>query len=66
MRLSEKEIIALNRIKLGGLDAMRTPTYSVHCSTITSLMRKGYLDKHGPTTKAERLMDTFSTKTPMS
>ena len=63
--LSPKEIIAMNRYRLGGIEALRTPTYSVHCSTIDALTRKGYLGPCGPTTKGRKLMEQMDEHTPM-
>ena len=48
-QLSEPEKRALARYYLGGVQALRTPTHSVACSTISALVRRGLLDTHGLT-----------------
>ena len=49
VRLSDAESKAMERIHLGGLDALRTESYRCACRTVNSLIKKGMLDKHGPT-----------------
>jgi hypothetical protein len=44
VRLTAAEAKAMARIHLGGLEALRTPTYSCACKTIDSLVRKGLLE----------------------
>ena len=50
-KLSAEERKALERMFLGGPEALRTPTYHADTKTIGSLMRKGYFDKRGLTDK---------------
>ena len=47
VNLSRCELIAINRCYLGGFDALRTPDYSVACSTMKSLIKKGMFEKRG-------------------
>ena len=49
--LSDKQHRALELYHLGGVEAWRTPAYSVACTTIDSLMKAGYLDRKGLTAK---------------
>lgn len=49
--LSDKEHKALELFHLGGVEAWRTPTYTVACNTVDSLVRKGYFNSKGLTAK---------------
>ena len=64
--LSSKELIAMNRYRLGGAEAWRTPTYHVDCKTIGALMRKGYLDRQGATSYGRDIMAQFDETTPVT
>lgn len=45
----------MERIHLGGMGALRTDTYSCACRTVDSLVRKGLLDRDGPTLLGKRV-----------
>lgn len=49
VKLSAAEFKAMERIHLGGMEALRTSTYKCSCRTITALIAKGLLDSHGVT-----------------
>ena len=49
--LSDKEHKAIELYHLGGVDALRTPTYTVACNTVDSMIRKGYFNSDGLTAK---------------
>ena len=64
--LTHKEMVALNRFKLGGFDALRSGSYSVACNTMNSLMKKGYMDKNGLTQMGKDEIAKFDENTPVS
>ena len=64
--LSHKEKVALARQFTGGVEALRTPEYSVDCKTINSLFKKGYLDRDGLTAKAKAYCAAEGATLPMS
>jgi hypothetical protein len=49
VRLTDCEARAMEKLHLGGPEALRTPTYSAATSTVSSLIRKGLLDNRGLT-----------------
>lgn len=51
MKLTATERRTLARWYLGGIDAIRTPEFSAKCSTINSLVRKGFVGPSGLTEK---------------
>jgi hypothetical protein len=54
VRLTPAEATALHRIHLGGMAALRTPTYRVATRTVDSLVQKGLLGRDGPTELGRR------------
>lgn len=65
VNLSRCELIAINRCYLGGFDALRTPDYSVACSTMKSLIKKGMFEKRGLSVKAIALLKELGTGAPI-
>ena len=63
-KLSNREIVVLNRLWLGGWDALRTTDYSASTKTIASLMRKNLLAKHGLSDKGLAICKNFNAQTP--
>lgn len=63
-KLTRCEIIALNRIKLGGINALRTETYHTDCKTVGSLMRKGLLGRDNLTNAGRAIVANFDHETP--
>lgn len=57
-KLSAKEKRAVELYHLAGIEAWRTDTYTVACSTVASLVRKGLFDKHGLTELGEKFVET--------
>lgn len=47
--LTPAEAKAIERVHLGGIEALATPTYKCARKTIDSLLAKGLLDGKGPT-----------------
>jgi hypothetical protein len=55
VRLTDAESKAMERVHLGGLDALRTDTYRCACKTVDSLCKKGLLAGNGPTDLGRRV-----------
>lgn len=55
VRLTDGEARAMERVHLGGLEALRTDTYRCACRTVDSLVRKGLLAGNGPTDLGRRV-----------
>lgn len=55
VKLTEGEAKAMERVHLGGLEALRTDTYRCGCKTVDSLVRKGLLAGNGPTDLGRRV-----------
>lgn len=57
VKLTEAEAVAMSRIHLGGMAALRTPTYSCACRTVNSLVTKGLLGRDGVTALGRRVAE---------
>ena len=55
VRLSDSEAKAMERVHLGGLEALRTDTYKCACRTVESLVAKGMIAGNGPTDLGRRV-----------
>jgi len=53
-QITHKMQVALNRYALGGVEMLRTETYSVSSNTIGALMKAGYMHKNGLTDKGKK------------
>lgn len=59
--LTASEAKAMERIHLGGMAALRTSSYSCSCKTVDSLVRKGLLERDGPTDMGKSVAETIAT-----
>ncbi len=55
MKLSETEKKTLARWFMGGVEAVRCERFMASCSTITSLLKKGMLNKNGMTEEGRKI-----------
>jgi len=49
IRLTDAQAVAMQRVHLGGIEAICTPEYRTTSSNISSLVKMKLLDSHGPT-----------------
>lgn len=60
MKLTAAEKTCLAHYHIGGVEALRTETYTAACSTLRSLHRKGLIGQRGLTDQGKVLAKEFA------